>query len=74
MVFSSAANRMLLVLFCCGKCLVCQFSKIKILKLSMERSRRTLKSGEGLVQVVFVFASGLCLNDHIRKAASGISA
>lgn len=53
---------------------MCQFSKIKILKLSMERSRRTLKSGEGLVQVVFVFASGLCLNDHIRKAASGISA
>lgn len=58
-------------LFCCGKCFVCQFSKIKILKRSMEHSRRALESGEGLIQVWFVLASGLCLNDHIREAALG---
>ena len=40
----------------------------------MEHSRRALEGGEGLVQVGFVLASGLCLNDHIREAACGISA
>lgn len=51
MVFSAAGNRMLLICFCCRKCFICQFSKIKILKLSMEHSRKVLKGGEGLVQV-----------------------
>lgn len=73
-MFSPAANKMLLVSFLLWKMFVCQFSKIKILKRSVEHSRRALKSREGLVQVGFMLASGLCLNDHIREAASGILA